>query len=74
MCFQPNQSGMNLFQARMNSFQSKFVWNEFIPSQNELILTQDNGNDDGDGDDGSHNDNYNDDYGDDYDDDDNDDK
>ena len=23
---------MNLFQARMNSFQSKFVWNEFIPS------------------------------------------
>ena len=44
MCFQPNQSGMNLFQARINSFQSKFVWNEFIPSQNGIIPTQDNAN------------------------------
>ena len=34
---------MSSFQARMNSFQFKLVWNEFIPSLNEIILkTQDN--------------------------------
>ena len=51
----------------MVKFQSKFVWNEFIPSQNEIILTQDTGNDNNDGDADSDNDDYNDD--DDYDDD-----
>ena len=42
---------MYLFQARMNSFQFKLVWNEFIPSLNEITLkTQDNDvyNDNGD--------------------------
>ena len=51
---------MNSFQARMNSLQSNFMWNEFIPSQNEIILSQNNGNDNSDGDNDSHNDDYND--------------